>query len=497
MNQEIRELGKKSIIVLVGRIIGELISFISVIVIGRLLGAEVYGQFVYITSFLLFFTILPKLGMENSIVSFLSRSNIDLEQKKGILTFSLIIVMVLSLLVVFFSYFNANFINQKLLNSIKYGELFVLLLPTVILDSIRAILRSSLRAVRKINEITLIDNLVNPIIKTTFIIVLVIIFNIKNYYSLVIPLYISSFTAITYYVYKLRSLNLIGKTLGIKKFDNKNFIKFSLPLLFTGIMTILIHNVDRYMIGYLIGVKNLGIYKVALQFGTASSIALFSVNIIFAPLISNLYHDNRRKDLRKMYQLTTKWVTIINLLIFGIILIFSKEIMNIAGEEFIIGGTALILITLGQVINSIFGPVGYINIMTGHPRFELISAVSALIVNVILNIFLIVPYGINGAAIATAISLLTRNILSFVLMYKILKIHPYNKSYLNIAGVFISMVVLFFVISNFIHVNYLIRLIIFGTIYSIIYLLLVYKFVMNNNEIKVLKTEILKVFKKL
>jgi len=64
---------------------------------------------------------------------------------------------------------------------VAYGELFLLLLPTIILDSVKAILKSSLRAVRKIKEITFMENLFALISKILFVILLVVIFNIKNY----------------------------------------------------------------------------------------------------------------------------------------------------------------------------------------------------------------------------------------------------------------------------------------------------------------------------
>lgn len=104
-------------------------------------------------------------------------------------------------------------------------------------------------------------------------------------------------------------------------------------------------NVDKYMIGYLIGAADVSIYKMTVQFGTVSSIALVSVNTIFAPLISNLYYDKKFDDLNRIYKLTTKWIIVMNLMIFYMILVFSRDIMHLAGGEFVIGGTALILVS--------------------------------------------------------------------------------------------------------------------------------------------------------
>ncbi|MGD7053947.1 flippase [Sutcliffiella horikoshii] len=485
---ELRELGNKSIIIFAGRVLGQVVTFISVIVIARLLGANVYGQFVYLISFLAIFTIISKLGIQNGIVSFLSRNSFNLRQKQSILNFSLRTAALLSIIVVILIYANKDFILEELLNNIEYENLFLLLIPIVIFDTLISILRSSLVAYRKIKEITLVDNLFNPISKTFLVILLVMVFKIENYYALVIPLYLSSIIGIIYYIIKIKELALFGKL--EKDFNHIQIVKFSLPLLFTGVVIIITQNVDKYMIGYMIDAKNVGVYRMAIQFGTVSSIALLSVNTIFSPIISGLYFDNRISELKKMYQITTKWITIINLMIFGMILIFSKDIMRIGGEEFTEGAMALIIISIGQVVNSIVGSVGIINTMTGSPKLELYSGSVAMVLNVILNLFLIPIYGINGAAFATAIALLTNSMLNFSFMYSKLKMHPFDKSYLNLLCVFVVSVTSIYFLSDIIQVHYLVKILGIGFIYSIIFSLLIYRFVMSDNELRILKSEV-------
>ena len=183
-------------------------------------------------------------------------------------------------------------------------------------------------------------------------------------------------------------------------------------------------------------------------------------------------------------------------MIFGMILVFSEDIMHLAGEEFIAGSVALILVCLGQIINSIVGSVGYLNTMTGHPQLNLIGSVIAMAVNVVLNLLLIGPLGINGAAIATAASLGVGNIINFIFMYKNLKIHPYDKSYISLFGVLALSTVTVYILSSFMDINYLLKLIICGVVYSALFVFLVFKFVMSEYEVNTLKREVKKVFKK-
>lgn len=494
MGNELKELGNKSTIVFMGNIIGNFIMAVTVIIIGRVLGPEVYGKYVFITSFLVFFSILPKLGMDNGIISFLSRSTLSNEAKKSILSYSLLTTLILNLLVLLISYINKDFIFHKLINGDVYGELFLWLLPTVLLTSINALLTSSLKAIRRVKEITIIENILNPIIKLILFFILVFVFHMKSYYSLIILLYVNSLTSLIYYIVRLNKYNLIGKI--NREFENKQLIRFSVPLLFTGIVSILLLNADRYLIGYFQDARQVGIYKLAIQFGTLSSVALASVNTIFAPLISNLYHNDRMDDMEKIYKFTTKWITIINLMIFGMILVFSKDIMSIPGKGFIDGSSALIIISIGQIVNSLVGSVGYINIMTGRPKADLSSNIVAMVLNLLLNVLLIPRFGIDGSAIATAIALFTKNIMNFTLMYRNLKMNPYDKSYLKLILVLSISVITILFVSKIIPANYWVRLIVGGSIYSGIFIVLLFLFVLTKNEVDMFKQEIFKKMKK-
>lgn len=98
LGDEIKELGKKSTITFLGNGCGYIVNFLSTIVIGKLIGAEMYGQFTYIVSFLTFFLVVSKLGLESGIVSFLSRNTISINEKRSLLSYTLLIVGFISIL---------------------------------------------------------------------------------------------------------------------------------------------------------------------------------------------------------------------------------------------------------------------------------------------------------------------------------------------------------------------------------------------------------------
>ena len=88
--------------------------------------------------------------------------------------------------------------------------------------------------------------------------------------------------------------------------------------------------------------------------------------------------------------------------------------MGVFGEEFIIGKTALVLITIGQFVNAASGSVGNIMNMTGREKPLRNILVIASILSVLLNYLLIPMYGINGAAVANMVSVVFWNLTAVI-----------------------------------------------------------------------------------
>ena len=80
------------------------------------------------------------------------------------------------------------------------------------------------------------------------------------------------------------------------------------------------------------------------------------------------------------------------------------------GSEFKDGYYALLILSVGQLVNVLSGSVGYIMTMTGRQKqAAYVLAISAAL-NIVMNYMLIPHFGIEGAAIATAVSLMLWNI---------------------------------------------------------------------------------------
>ena len=86
-------------------------------------------------------------------------------------------------------------------------------------------------------------------------------------------------------------------------------------------------------------------------------------------------------------------------------MIFGRWVLSMFGEAFESGHIALTILCLGQIVNVEVGAVALVLNMTGHARDAAQGIVLAALLNIALSVLLIPILGLEGAAIASSISL--------------------------------------------------------------------------------------------
>ncbi|MDK2947134.1 MAG: hypothetical protein PWQ63_294 [Methanolobus sp.] len=203
-------------------------------------------------------------------------------------------------------------------------------------------------------------------------------------------------------VYKLNRLSLISW-----KFDLNiaiSLLKNSWPLIFSGIVISLYMRIDQVMIKQMLDSQAVGLYAAAVKLSeawyfvpTIISSSLFPAIIKSKSISENLYYER----LQQLYD----FLVIIALSIVLPTTLLSKLIIaTLYGQNYLGAGTVLSI----HIWAGLFIFVGVARdkwILTENlQRYTFIYTAMGAIVNIILNTYLIPPYGINGAAFATLIS---------------------------------------------------------------------------------------------
>jgi O-antigen/teichoic acid export membrane protein len=143
---------------------------------------------------------------------------------------------------------------------------------------------------------------------------------------------------------------------------------FSVAMFGFGMMQFFMAQTDRVALGAYRSAHDVGIYAVVASIVTYETIFLRSVNQIFAPIIPDIHTRGEREVLGRLFQTLTKWILGLTLPLAIVVMCYAPSIMRTFGHDFESGWLALVILTLGQLVNCGVGSVGFLLLMSGYER---------------------------------------------------------------------------------------------------------------------------------
>jgi len=192
----------------------------------------------------------------------------------------------------------------------------------------------------------------------------------------------------------------------------KSYFKFALPMMFLPVITIVINNIDKLMIGYFWSPIEVGYYFAMLGVVSIVFVLSSSVSIVLFPSISEF---NSKKDFFKIKELIVKaerYISMISIFFIVIIIVFARQIISIIMSDVFLPATpALIILSIYIFIvclNSLYN-----SLIKGMNKPLILTkiAIATCLITIALN-FIFIPknglfssFGITGASgAATAVS---------------------------------------------------------------------------------------------
>lgn len=272
-----------------------------------------------------------------------------------------------------------------------------------------------------------------------FIIVLLFAFQIINLQQLIFGFVcVVSVKAIIIiiYLWKKKELNLRPDSGMLDRRMRKEIINYSLFSLLSGFGPMVVFNIDKILVNHYLDLTSTGVYTIAFYFGSFITMPSRSLLKISGALISDAFKENNIEKIKEIY-----YKSCLNQLIIGGFLfvgIWSNidNILIIIGDAYIESKWVIFFIGIGYIIDMATGVNGSIIALSKNYRMNLLFiAIQILLVVSLMSIFVPI-WGIVGASIVIAISLLINNVLRFALLYRKFKFQPFNFRHLAIVGIF-------------------------------------------------------------
>ncbi len=195
-------------------------------------------------------------------------------------------------------------------------------------------------------------------------------------------------------------------------------------------ITVFIARADVLMIAYFLRADYVGIYTGGFYLGTLVELAHRAITVVAAPLIAQAWSENRMEDVRKLYRQTSLNLTLFGGVVCLLILINVSDVVLIFPKAFQDIQWVVVFIALTKLISVIFSLNGYIISVSPYFRYNFYFNLALVAITFLTNYWLIPLYGINGAALATLVSMILFNGMRFVFLLLRYRMHPFTWNHL-------------------------------------------------------------------
>lgn len=192
----------------------------------------------------------------------------------------------------------------------------------------------------------------------------------------------------------------------------KEILSISMPMFMTVTMNFVIGQTGVIMLGIFRSEAEVGYYAIAVKLATLTSFVIAAIATMSAPKFSELFYSDNMDELFYVAKKATKLIFWTTAPILACLIFLGKPVIALLyGDAFTVAFSAMVLLAIGQFVNSVSGLTSTFMNMIGHQKIlrniEVFSALS----NIVLNILLTPAWGLTGAATAGMICMSFSNII--------------------------------------------------------------------------------------
>jgi O-antigen/teichoic acid export membrane protein len=400
------------------KIASSLLGFLNQIVLARILGAAGVGEVLLALSLVKISTQIAKFGMEETMMRFIPVyiEHNDNERLKGSINFALKFCFAISIIFFFLILLLAKIISINVFHSATLHKLLLFVAVAIPAAVIRDVIGGILKGYKDAYRALVPESIISPLLR-------LVIFLLLSLHDIT-PLYaIFAFVSGELLAMLLSIRFLLQKMIKMKsvkgRCENKKILEVAYSIIFASVSLFLYTQTDIWILGIFKTKEVVGIYGVAAKLVLLIYFPMFAFASIIPPMMSSTYTSGNYKELERITRESSRWILSIAMPIILILFLEGELVLRyFYGQEFVAGYLVLIILMTVHLINTSTGLVGIFLQMTGQHKLYMKINIFFGILNVILNIILVPPFGMEGAAVATALCLSLLEIVCTLIIYK-------------------------------------------------------------------------------
>ena len=193
----------------------------------------------------------------------------------------------------------------------------------------------------------------------------------------------------------------------------REILMFGVPLIPHSLGIFLLSSVDRFVINAGLGLEQVGIYMVAVQLASVMGLVFDAINNAYVPWLFERLKRNQIAEKRQIVHWTYVYCLGLLCVVALAFVIGPPLVVLIAGEKYAAAGNVIGWLALGQAFHGMYLMVTNYIFYSKRTGLLSLSTITAGLINVGLLIILISFVGLKGAAIAFAVSMAIKFLLTW------------------------------------------------------------------------------------
>ncbi len=468
MNKE-KELIKNTIIITIGKIATQFISFFLLPLYTAILTTEEYGIVDLLNTYVSLLIPIITFQVIQGVFRFLIDYRKEEEQKQTLITTSLFFIIFQSMVFLVIFFIIGNYIE----NQYKY-----FLATNVIAMTFSNFMLQISRGLGD-NKSYSVGSFITAVSAVLLNVLFIAVIK-WGAYGMLIATLISNILCTAYLFYKKR----IYKYIHINSFSKtklKEILKYSFPLIPHSISWWIINASDRTILSLFLGIGITGIYSIATKFSAIIETFYNIFNLTWTESAS-VYVKDAEKDNFFNNTINTTY-NFFSAICFGVIGCMPFIFPILINERYMDAYTQIPLLVLSTLFNIVIGLLGGIYIANKKTKEVAKTSLISAIINLLVNVLLVKKIGIYAASLSTFIAYLT------MMIYRYIDVQKYAKIKIKTKTLFINVLLILVILPLYYLKNFYTNIIMF--IIVVIYAIFI-NLKTFNSIFKMLKEKIMK-----
>lgn len=406
---ELRSVARSGGISLAGAITSAVFGFILVVLVSRGLGPAGAGLFSVAVAIFMTIGVTGRLGADTALVRALPalRQIGRTDQIRHTVTIALVPVCVAMVVVAAVMWWLAPTLAPLLMPGHDGAQLLRIIAATLPLGTASFVALSATRGLGRVVPLVLQENLIKPIARCALVSLALLLG--AGVYGVTMAWAVATVVGVFLAAFSLHRM-LKPFPSGNRTASWREFWAFAAPRGAAAFFETAGIHAGVVLVNALSGAADAGVFNAAFRLVMAGTLAMQALRIANAPQISRLLTAGEVGQAQHVHQISTIWVVLCSWPVYLVLAVWPAEVLRIFGDDFRSGALPLSILAIATLLNLATGNVATVLLMSGRSGSTLAVTVVSLLTNVALVVILAPAYGVLGAAIAKAVSIVFENL---------------------------------------------------------------------------------------